>query len=841
MRYKITKYLLLFLIVLNQNLQAQTIHKNSIDFHYLENLIKIGIDSLRAEKNLHPLAHDSILYLAAVDHAKYLLKTGEFSHNQKNSIKRTPHKRVLFYNGKHNMSGENIAKIYIFRPLFNYQNKTINISDYKLAAIEFVEGWKHSKGHYKNIMTPEFNSTGVAVSYNKKTDEVFAVQVFGRSNNIALNPEFNKYLRLSDTSDKIQYKPHKRHAYNIKYPAKEKDIVLYNRIRKRVFGNSRYYSSNNKLYLRLKNYNAADYFFKKRKDGLLMEYVPFYLYRHKDLYYNYPSRKNNECIFNGFVSEPTYKKEIIGNKRKVKRKSRPFTVNLGEIPNSNSDSLNEMNVLILKRNRIVDVIYFQHSCGEMINYLPDIDYIDLPFNVHETGYTPKAEKDSLFLKVNFERNKTEVDPAIINQIKNYLSRKNYKPLYAYITAYASVEGPANINTELYKKRAENISGIFKSYGSENFPVKILTKENWRLFNNQIRNTKYNFLTEKDTSYVKKFLQLEQPLVDLDKKLYAQRYLSVFIVSEEIITNENLNSYAINEYHKIVKPYLNSNNRYYNKSITESTKSKLENIQHFLFERYLKNELDFSMIESLPVNIDSKKLNNKNRYNQLEINILLLKLNHTNLTGSEKYEIYKKLNSYNNIDPNHKINYYIWELNKKLNSNDTVETKFLESLNNLIKKIKAPIDKKIIDELRLYYHFKTLQLAYSKNPFDDFSDYKNSFRYIFDYYNSVTDPQTALNISKFFELFKSYTYASEILEPFINNDVNDPEILKQYVRLLFNNIEDTNNTEYYDLLFWAHKKLKKSDWCGLFTDACRINFQILDYVPLYQFFCNECVD
>ncbi len=842
MRYKITKYLLLFLIVFSQNLQAQTIHKNSIDFHYLENLIKIGIDSLRAEKNLSPLVHDSILYLAAHDHAIYLLKTGAFSHNQRNSIKRTPHKRVLFYNGTHNMTGENIAKIYIFRPLINYQKKTINISDYKLAATEFVEGWKHSRGHYENIITPEFNSTGLAVSYNKKTDEVFAVQVFGRSNKIKLNSEFNKYSGSSDLGNEIQYKPHKRHAYNIKYPAKEKDIVLYNRIRKRAFGNSRYYSNNNRLYLRLRNYNAADYFFKNRKDGLIMEYVPFYLYSQKDLYHNYPTRKNNECIFNGFVSEPTYKKEIVGNKRKVKRKSRPFTVNLGKIPNNNSDSLNEINVLILKRNRIVDVIYFQHSCGEMINYFPNIDYIDLPFKVHETNYTPVPEKDSFFLKVNFERNKTEVDSTVINEIKNFLSRRSYKPLYAYITAYASVEGPSSINTELYKKRAENISEIFKNHSSENFPVKILTKENWRLFNKQIKNTEYDFLTEKDTSYIKKFLQLEQPLADLDKKLYAQRYLSVKIVSEEIITNENLNSYAIKEYNKLTEPYLNSQKRYYNKFISDQTKAKLEHIQHFLFERYLNNELDYSVIESLPVNIDSRKLQDKNRYNQLEINYLLFKLNHTNLTELEKYEIYKTLNGYNNIDPNYKINNFVWQLNDRLHNNEVIETKFLESINNLIKKIKTPIDRKVIDELELYYHIKTLQLAYYENPFDDFADFKNSLRFIFNYYNSIEiDSQTAISVSKFFELLRSYSYATEILEPFINNDISNPEIIKQYIRLLFTNIEVSNSEKYYELLFWAHKKLNKSDWCSLFTDTCRINFQILDYAPLYRFFYNECIE
>ena len=80
---------------------AQKINYKNIDYTYLEQLIKIGIDSLRAEKNVHALANDSILYLAAKDHATYFLNNGYTAHLQNdNPEKKTPHQRIQYYGGK---------------------------------------------------------------------------------------------------------------------------------------------------------------------------------------------------------------------------------------------------------------------------------------------------------------------------------------------------------------------------------------------------------------------------------------------------------------------------------------------------------------------------------------------------------------------------------------------------------------------------------------------------------------------------------------------------------------------------------------------------------------------
>ncbi len=161
---------------------SQRIDIENFNHNYLEHLIKTGIDSLRTSEGLQPLQNDSILYNASRDHALYMKGTNILDHTQKdNPQKETPHQRIVLYGGNFSMTAENIAFTYIYLPLASEGSPSVIIvTDYKDLAAYFVQGWKNSPGHYRNIMRPEYNRTGVAVSYNPLTQIVFGVQKFGR-------------------------------------------------------------------------------------------------------------------------------------------------------------------------------------------------------------------------------------------------------------------------------------------------------------------------------------------------------------------------------------------------------------------------------------------------------------------------------------------------------------------------------------------------------------------------------------------------------------------------------------------------------------------------------------
>lgn len=54
--------------------------RGGVNIQYLEHLVKEKVDSVRAEHNLQALKNDSILYVAAKDHADYMNARDELTH-----------------------------------------------------------------------------------------------------------------------------------------------------------------------------------------------------------------------------------------------------------------------------------------------------------------------------------------------------------------------------------------------------------------------------------------------------------------------------------------------------------------------------------------------------------------------------------------------------------------------------------------------------------------------------------------------------------------------------------------------------------------------------------------
>lgn len=174
-------FILFPLTCLNAQVPDSAINPDHFNRALMEHFIKIRIDIVRHGKRLGILQNDSCLYQAAVDQAMYLVKKTEIGHIQNNRKKNTPMDRAHYYKADYPMIGENVARIYY---LTNMQMKKVSkkpvfLRTYDEAAAEMVEGWVHSPPHYKNILTPPFDLTGVAISVNPRDKSITGVQVFG--------------------------------------------------------------------------------------------------------------------------------------------------------------------------------------------------------------------------------------------------------------------------------------------------------------------------------------------------------------------------------------------------------------------------------------------------------------------------------------------------------------------------------------------------------------------------------------------------------------------------------------------------------------------------------------
>jgi len=111
------------------------------------------------------------LLSAAHYFAHYMAKTGRFSHEADGS---DPATRAKKHGYDYCITSENIGYLY----------SSAGFATRELAQ-GFVEGWKNSPGHRKNMLEPDVTETAVAVARGKP-GHYYAVQMFGRPASLAI-------------------------------------------------------------------------------------------------------------------------------------------------------------------------------------------------------------------------------------------------------------------------------------------------------------------------------------------------------------------------------------------------------------------------------------------------------------------------------------------------------------------------------------------------------------------------------------------------------------------------------------------------------------------------------
>lgn len=123
-------------------------------------------NSFRAQEGFGKSEVNGRLEAAARAFAGYMGRTGRFSHSADGA---TPADRAREHGYDYCIISENIA----------YQFDPAGFATRELAQ-RFVDGWKKSPGHRRNMLDPDVTQTGVAVVRGGKAGDYYAVQMFGR-------------------------------------------------------------------------------------------------------------------------------------------------------------------------------------------------------------------------------------------------------------------------------------------------------------------------------------------------------------------------------------------------------------------------------------------------------------------------------------------------------------------------------------------------------------------------------------------------------------------------------------------------------------------------------------
>jgi uncharacterized protein YkwD len=136
------------------------------DLSRVEQLIVEATNQFRKQEGRGRLRLNPQLAKAAREFAQYMARTGQFSHTADD---KQPWERTAAQGYQDCIVAENIA----------WEENPSGFTSRSLADA-FVEGWKKSPHHRKNMLDPELDEIGVGVAYSKETGRYYAVQDFGR-------------------------------------------------------------------------------------------------------------------------------------------------------------------------------------------------------------------------------------------------------------------------------------------------------------------------------------------------------------------------------------------------------------------------------------------------------------------------------------------------------------------------------------------------------------------------------------------------------------------------------------------------------------------------------------
>ncbi len=159
----------------------------SPDLGEVTRLIMEGTNRFRKQEDRGELKSQPQLVATARDFADFLARNDKFSHEADGS---DPNERAKKHDYAPCIVAENIA--------YEYSSTGFESDD---LARRFIEGWKKSPGHRKNMLDADLLEAGMAVARSKESGKYYAVQVFGRPRSAAI-----EFSVANESDAKVEYR-----------------------------------------------------------------------------------------------------------------------------------------------------------------------------------------------------------------------------------------------------------------------------------------------------------------------------------------------------------------------------------------------------------------------------------------------------------------------------------------------------------------------------------------------------------------------------------------------------------------------------------------------------------
>ncbi|MBA4242222.1 MAG: hypothetical protein C0448_15990 [Sphingobacteriaceae bacterium] len=513
---------LVFFISIQAQQANSEINLAKINTQLIEDLFIKKLNALRIEQKVGSLGKDNILGLAALDQAQYMAQVKNVTHSQKDKNKETPFKRVQFYKGTHDKTGENCALTYIKKPVKEKKTNKIKITNtYEEAAEALFKLWTESPGHYKNMVNKEYDLQGIAIVLGKDSG-LYATQVFSAKPYI---PPADKSISDLDYGI-IPFNQNVCKCMNTSEATK-------------ALANLSCVIDGDSIFLKSENLPAVKQFFNDPKDAIYLDVV---------LRNQYTCDNNNLMhgseLYEGTMLKPNYFFDLYKKNRAKDGKN--FYAPLSKIAPYFMKQNHQANIGYVKKGYACYYTYIRpvpDANLEMLYLFPKYIY-----NKH-LEVLPDTFSGSLKLFVPFSQNSTNINELV----KEYIGKKLkiYEPYLKkiHIKTYSSVEGNTESNNKLQEARAEEISKFIKTITTREVESKIESKENWETFYKQIKNTPFNYLAKLPELEIKERLKKKSLVDSMDYILALNRLAEIEIDVEAIVDNQSSAELVLGSYKK----------------------------------------------------------------------------------------------------------------------------------------------------------------------------------------------------------------------------------------------------------------------------------------------------
>lgn len=789
---------LLLLISIDAISQADKakIHASTIDAVALEELVLQKVNKLRDSLKLKTLVKDKILNKAALDQSDYQLMIKRLTHKQKTWNKKTPFDRVAYYEGTHSLVGENCAFTFFNKSVrLKKVKKAVYINSQELIAEAIFNSWKHSPGHYANMVNPDYVTTGINFAIDPKTNKIYATQVFGGTVYKApAGIELTKNAHGITKGTEKQCAKTKAYKYGSEF-----------------FAN---YTINEKgeVYLYFHDLN----YFKNILSGV-NDAVAVDIIKRDQLPCGGANIFHGNPVHDGIMQKPIYYYELYKNNEATQ--DNYLLTKLGTVPKALRGEY-QVNTMVIKNNKLC---YTSYPVSVPQGQIPLFPFKPLFDSARTATILPDTINKTLTFYIPFNRGEINYDSRAFKTFYNRVSGyKNYITAIN-VNSYSSVEGSVKQNQYLQTQRLNKIIKTIKSTNiPASVPVKGKAQENWDLFYKQIDNPIYGFLKDKSKSEVKAYFNDKNNLMYFDAFLKAQR-TAVVTVSINGVIDANTNESAFD-----------LSLAYQNKLMLNQTKQANAIMSKVLRDFDYKSDFPYDLFYS-----DSIAVGNSNLISLTNQWAMLLNIDWFNITKKEGEEGMKLASETKHYVP-FQYNMYCSAVKYMFNEIDTIgSTSDLLGKIQALKKHKSwgkysnQISNEEYNRLIINYHLGLLKV---NRRYRRYGKVDESLKVIKNYF--VKADMTLVEAKKmalFFNEYYRFDWSVEILKPYMDKEGEiDEDALFVFVKTASLLRDDFTDDDYFKYMSMAQAKNNKRFCAWLNKD-----FQLLRSKKTKEVYCKVC--